>query len=129
MSDALEINREVNTFCRVCEPACGLVATVEDGQIVRVRADEEHPVSKGFACTKGIAALDIHRDPDRLDHPQHRVDGRWERADWDDAISGVASALSDVIERHGAQAVAAYVGNPSAFNTLAGPASGSFFAQ
>ena len=34
-----------------------------------------------------------------------------------------------MIERHGPQAVAAYVGNPSAFNTLAGPASGSFFAQ
>src|SRR6478735_7675218 len=129
MSDALEINREVSTFCRVCEPACGLVATVDDGQIVHVRADDDHPVSKGFACTKGIAALDIHRDPDRLNHPQHRVGDRWEQATWDDAITGVASDLRAVIERHGPQAVAAYVGNPSAFNTLAGPASGSFFAQ
>ena len=129
MSNALGINREVSTFCRVCEPACGLVATVDDGQIVRVRADDDHPVSKGFACTKGIAALEIHRDPDRLNHPQHRVADGWERATWDDAISGVASDLRAVIERHGPQAVAAYVGNPSAFNTLAGPASGSFFAQ
>ena len=60
---------DVATFCRVCEPACGLVATVDDGAIVDVRADDEHPVSKGFACAKGIAALDIHRDPDRLNHP------------------------------------------------------------
>ena len=129
MSDALEIIREVSTFCRVCEPACGLVATVDDGQIVHVRADDDHPVSKGFACTKGIAALDIHRDPDRLNHPQRRVDDRWEQVTWDDAIGGVAAQLRAVIERHGPQAVAAYVGNPSAFNTLAGPASGSFFAQ
>ena len=42
---------------------------------------------------------------------------------------GRRRTLRAVIERHGPQAVAAYVGNPSAFNTLAGPASGSFFAQ
>ncbi len=127
------VTRDVATFCRVCEPACGLIATVDgDGPaatIVRVRADDEHPVSKGFACAKGLAALDIHHDPDRLDHPMRRVDGRWERVGWTDAIDGVASELRAVIERHGPQAVAAYVGNPSAFNTLAGPASGAFFAQ
>ncbi len=133
MSDALtdsgRTSSQVSTFCRVCEPACGLVATVDDGEIVQVRADDDHPVSKGFACTKGIAALDIHRDPDRLNHPQHRVGDRWEQVSWDAAIPGVAAALRDVIDRHGTRAVAAYVGNPSAFNTLAGPASGSFFAQ
>ena len=127
------MTRDVATFCRVCEPACGLVATVEGNgptaSIVGVRADAEHPVSRGFACAKGLAALDIHHDPDRLDHPLQRVDGRWERVDWDAAIDGVAGALGDVISRHGPQAVAAYVGNPSAFNTLAGPASGAFFAQ
>ncbi len=129
MSDALDTTREVSTFCRVCEPACGLVATVDGGQIVHVRADDDHPVSKGFACTKGIAALEIHRDPDRLDHPQRRIADRWERATWDEAISGVAADLRAVIDQYGAGAVATYVGNPSAFNTLAGPASASFFAQ
>src|SRR4051794_35089895 len=129
MTDALEPPRDVSTFCRVCEPACGLVATVDDGGIVHVRADDEHPVTNGFACTKGIAALDIHRDPDRLNHPQRRGVRGWERATWDEAISGVAAELGAVIERHGAHAVATYVGNPSAFNTLAGPASASFFAQ
>jgi len=27
------------TFCRVCEPLCGMVATVEDGKLVKVRPD------------------------------------------------------------------------------------------
>ena len=80
--------RDVATFCRVCEPACGLVATVDDGAIVDVRADDEHPVSKGFACAKGIAALDIHHDPDRLNHPMRRDGERWVQASWDDAIDG-----------------------------------------
>jgi anaerobic selenocysteine-containing dehydrogenase len=122
-------HRDIATFCRVCEPACGLVATVDDGVIVSVRADDEHPVSKGFACAKGIAALDIHHDPDRLNHPLRRDDDGWRRTSWDDAITGVAADLRGVIDRYGPESVGAYVGNPSAFNTLLGPASGSFFSQ
>ena len=121
---------DVTTFCRVCEPACGLVATVEDGVLLGVRADAEHPVSQGFACAKGLAALDIHHDPDRLDHPMRRTaDGGFEAVSWDVAVGGVAAALRSVIDQHGPQSVAAYIGNPTAFNTLAGPATGAFFGQ
>ena len=128
MTDATT-RRDVATFCRVCEPACGLVATVDDGAIVSVRADDEHPVSKGFACAKGMAALDIHHDPDRLNHPMRRDSDRWVQVSWDEATSGVAAALRSVIDAHGPQSVSAYIGNPSAFNTLLSPASGSFLAQ
>ena len=55
---------EIPTFCRVCEPSCGLVARVENGEMVSLRPDRDHPVTGGFACNKGIAGLDIHRDPD-----------------------------------------------------------------
>ncbi len=41
---------EIPTFCRVCEPACGLVARVEVGELLELRPDPEHPVSKGFFC-------------------------------------------------------------------------------
>ncbi len=119
----------VNTFCRVCEPACGLVATVTAGEITDLRADDAHPVTKGFACAKGLAGLDIHRDPDRLDHPLQRTGDGWAPIAWDKAIPGVASALRAVIDEHGPESVAAYIGNPSAFNTLLGPSVGSFLAQ
>ena len=121
---------EVRTFCRVCEPACGLVAEVSGGEIRKLRPDRDHPVTKGFACHKGMAGLDIHRDPDRLDHPLRRTaSGVFERIDWDTAISETAARLSEIVERHGPDAVACYIGNPTAFNTLVGPASGAFFAQ
>ena len=32
--------REQHTFCRICEPLCGMVATVEDGVLVQVRPDK-----------------------------------------------------------------------------------------
>ena len=38
------------TFCRVCEPACGLIATVDGGELIKLEADKDHPVSKGFVC-------------------------------------------------------------------------------
>ncbi len=122
--------RTVHTFCRVCEPACGLVASVVDDRLESLRPDREHPVTRGFACNKGLAGIDIHRDPDRLNHPLRRgADGRLERVSWDEAIDGVAAKLREIVAAHGPEAVASYVGNPAAFNTQAGPAAGAFFAQ
>ena len=60
---------EVRTFCRICEPSCGLVAHVDDGRARQADARPRHPVTKGFACHKGLAAVDVHHDPDRLDRP------------------------------------------------------------
>jgi anaerobic selenocysteine-containing dehydrogenase len=122
--------REVRTFCRVCEPACGLLATVEDEQLVALKPDRSHPVTRGFACHKGLSGVDIHRDPDRLDHPMRRnAAGRFERIDWDTAIEETAAKLRAIVDAHGPESVAAYIGNPTAFNTLVGPAFGAFLAQ
>ncbi|MBW2314961.1 MAG: molybdopterin-dependent oxidoreductase [Deltaproteobacteria bacterium] len=120
---------EVQTFCRVCEPACGLVAMVEAGELRALAPDRAHPVTRGFACNKGIAGVEIHHDPDRLDRPLVRTaDGLVER-NWDEATGEIAERLRGIIDAHGTNAVASYIGNPTAFNTLAGPAAGGFLAQ
>jgi formate dehydrogenase len=121
--------RRIHTFCRVCEPACGLVAHVEDGELRALAPDRAHPVTRGFACHKGIAGVEIHRDPDRLDHPLRRGPRGFERISWDEAAGGIAARLRAITDAHGPGAIAFYGGNPSAFNTLAGPASGAFMAQ
>ena len=41
-----------NTFCRVCEPSCALIAEVENDEIISLLPDRDHPVTKGFACTR-----------------------------------------------------------------------------
>lgn len=122
--------REVTTFCRVCEPACGLRAEVRGGELVRLRPDKTNPVTRGFACNKGLAGDEIHRDPDRVDHPLRRcADGTFERVSWDEAIRDIADRLGRIRDTHGPDAIAPYIGNPTAFNTLAGPAIGALFAQ
>ena len=104
---------DVRTFCRICEPSCGLVATVELGRLTALRADQDHPVTKGFACHKGIAALDVHDDPDRLSQPMRRAaDGEWSTASWDDALGDIARRLEAIIAEHGPDAVAVYTGQP-----------------
>ncbi|MEE2060474.1 molybdopterin-containing oxidoreductase family protein [Rhodococcus artemisiae] len=113
---------QVHTFCRICEPACGLVADVRDDQILRLQPDKGHPVHKGFSCHKGVHFLQVHNDPDRLDRPLKRTNPRGETAgdfipiEWDDAAREIASALGDIRRRYGRNALAVYQGNPSAFN-------------
>ncbi|MFN8642591.1 MAG: molybdopterin-dependent oxidoreductase [Candidatus Binatia bacterium] len=111
----------IRTFCRVCEPACGLVATVEDGRLAAVRPDRDHPISRGWACNKGLATFDVHHDPDRLDRPLKRVaPGRFEPIGWDQAMAEIADRLRAIRAARGDQATALYSGNPTAFNALAG---------
>ena len=105
------------TYCRVCEPLCGMVATVEDGRLTKVRPDPEHPLSAGFACPKGIAMADVENDPDRVLHPlRRRDDGSFERVTWPEALDEIGERLGSIRDRHGGDAVGWYMGNPGAFS-------------
>ncbi len=106
------------TFCRICEAHCGMVATVQEGEVVKLRPDRDHPLSAGYACPKGIAMLDVHNDPDRVTHPlRRRADGGgFERISWDTAISEIGARLREVRARSGAGSIGWYMGNPGAFS-------------
>ena len=66
------------TFFCVFEPSCGLLAEVTDQRVTRLLPDKAHPVTRGFACHKGLNFVDIHHDLDRLNRPLKRVSGRQE---------------------------------------------------
>jgi anaerobic selenocysteine-containing dehydrogenase len=105
------------TFCRICEPLCGMIATVEDGRLTALRPDKDHPLSAGFACQKGVAFSEIVNDPDRVTQPLRRTaDGGFEPISWDEAMSDIAARLADIHRRHGSGAVGWYYGNPGAFS-------------
>lgn len=104
------------TFCRICEPLCGMVATVEDGRLTTLRPDREHPLSSGFACPKGIAFTEVVNDPDRVTKPLRRGPDGFEEVGWDEALTDIATRLSAVLREHGSGAVGWYMGNPAAFS-------------
>ncbi|MFZ0159225.1 MAG: molybdopterin-dependent oxidoreductase, partial [Kineosporiaceae bacterium] len=101
--------------CPLCEATCGLAVEVERHRVVAVRPDDDDVFSSGFACPKGLLIGDLQHDPDRLRTPL--VDG--EPATWEQAWRAVHERLGAVIERHGRERLAAYLGNPNVHN-LAG---------
>ena len=109
------------TYCRICEAGCGLAIEVEeDAQgnetIRKIRADDEHPISGGYACIKGTTLGGIHHDPDRVNYPMKRVDGAFRRISWEQAIGEISGQARAIRKRHGANALAHYTGNPSYAN-------------
>jgi anaerobic selenocysteine-containing dehydrogenase len=109
--------QHIPTYCRICEPLCGLVATVEDGRVTNLRPDKNHPITRGFACPKGIAMTEVHNDPRRVLHPMRRqADGTFVRVSWPEALSDIGERLRHVRARHGNGAIGVYAGNASAFS-------------
>jgi anaerobic selenocysteine-containing dehydrogenase len=104
------------TFCRICEPLCGMIATVEDGRLVALRPDKDHPLSSGFACQKGIAFTEVVNDPDRVTTPLRRTATGFEPVSWDEALTDISARLSAILRGHGSGAVGWYMGNPAAFS-------------
>ncbi len=108
--------RTEKTYCRICEAHCGLEVTIEGDEVVAVKPDRTHPVSKGYACIKGSALGELHHDPDRVNTPLKKVNGAWQRIGWPQAIAEIGSRISTLQKRHGKRSVAHYYGNPTAFS-------------
>lgn len=103
--------------CTLCEAMCGIRIDVDDaGRIASIRGDDDDPFSRGHVCPKAVALRDVHEDPDRLRHPMRRTGDRWERVSWESALDEAAARIHEVQERHGNDAIASYLGNPSVHN-------------
>jgi formate dehydrogenase len=110
------VTEEKTTFCRICEAYCGLRVTVRDGRVCDIRPDPDHVVSRGYVCRKGTSFDQVTHDPDRVLHPQKKVDGAWQRISWTQAIDEIAAKLNAVRARYGPHAVALYMGNPAGYS-------------
>jgi anaerobic selenocysteine-containing dehydrogenase len=101
------------TACNLCEAICGLELTLTDGAVSAIRGNPADPLSRGYICPKGVALADVYDDPDRLRRPVVRRGDDWVETGWGEALDLVADRLADTIERHGADAVGVYLGNPN----------------
>ncbi|MDH3306865.1 MAG: molybdopterin oxidoreductase family protein [Acidimicrobiia bacterium] len=110
--------------CPLCEATCGLELDVVGEKVRRIRGDRADVFSAGYLCPKGTTLGRLHEDPDRLRSPLVKRDGAFVEVSWDVAFEAVAAGLGGVIERHGRQAVAAYLGNPNVHNLA-----GSFYLK
>jgi anaerobic selenocysteine-containing dehydrogenase len=99
----------VRTVCQSCHSECGVLAHVENGRVVRLQGDPDHPNNKGFICVKGKAEPQRLYHPDRLLYPLKRAgsrgEGKWQQVSWDEALDGIAAGLTAVRDQYGADAI------------------------
>lgn len=112
----LNSSEKVNTYCRICEALCGLEANFEDGEFVGLKPDKEHPVSKGYACIKGVSFANVHDSDNRVNYPLKRTASGFERISWKQAISEISEKTKSLKKKHGKRSIAQYMGNPSFFD-------------
>jgi len=102
--------------CNLCEAICGVEIKVENGRISSIRGDKQDPFSRGHICAKAVALKDVHEDPDRVRRPLRRRGSDFEEIGWDEAFDEAADRLRSVRDRHGAESLGVYLGNPNVHN-------------
>ena len=105
-------SRVIRTMCPMnCHPTlCGMLATVEDGRLIKVSGDQDNPDSQGFLCVRGQASREVIANPDRLLHPmirERRTDGAWRRASWDETLDLITRRM----QAAGREAVGIWAGH------------------
>ncbi|EJU32199.1 Tat pathway signal sequence domain protein [Slackia sp. CM382] len=115
--------QEVRTSCRACIMNCGVIATVSNGRVIKLKGDPIDPMSKGRVCPKGLSGIQALYHPNRNKYPLRRVGGKpgneWERISWDEAAQEVARAMIDMRDKtgkHGLLCSTGGGGNPQFFS-------------
>jgi len=102
--------------CPLCEATCGLEIETHDREIISIRGDAQDVFSHGYICPKAYSLKELHADPDCIREPIVRKDDKWINVSWDDAFAEIERGLMPILEEHGRDALAIYVGNPNAHN-------------
>jgi len=104
--------REQKSLCRICTAQCPIVVEVDEaGRPVAARGDKDNPHSEGFFCLKGKHFPEMHTSPNRLRHSLKRnAAGELEPIAADRALDEVAERLQAILDAHGPDAVAVYMG-------------------
>jgi len=123
----MEKRRVAKTICPLdCPDTCGIVASVENGKVISLAGDKEHPYTNGFICRKMRGYLDRFYSSERILYPQVRVgqkgEGKFKRVSWNEALERCAEGLMKVKKEFGGEAILpySYAGNMGAVNRFAG---------
>ncbi|WP_141431212.1 molybdopterin oxidoreductase family protein [Bacillus sp. 03113] len=95
-----------------CPDQCGLLVHKQNGKIIKVEGDPNHPVTKGNICNKVRNMAERIYDPNRLQYPMKRVgkkgEGKFERISWNEAVSTITNRWKELIEEYGPESILPY---------------------
>lgn len=118
---------EVRTFCRICNALCGIVVTTDGTTVTGVRGDPDHPISRGYTCSKGRSLPGMLHHPRRLEEPLRRDrNGDLQPVGWEAALDALAGSI-EATARRAPSAIAAYRGTHWALDCNGRAAAERFF--
>lgn len=95
-----------------CPDTCAMVFDIEDGKVIGVRGNKDHPMTRGVLCVKLKDYEKRHYHPDRLLYPMRRTGPKgskqFERITWDEALDEITDKWKTIIEEYGPQAIIPY---------------------
>ena len=95
-----------------CPDTCSMVFEVENGKLVGVRGNSDHPMTRGGLCVKLKDYEKRHYHPDRLLYPMRRTgpkgSKKFKRITWDEALAEIVTKWKAIIKEYGAQAIIPY---------------------
>jgi anaerobic selenocysteine-containing dehydrogenase len=103
----------IRTVCaHDCPDMCSLVATVDNGRVVRVQGDPDHPLTAGFACGKVNRDMELVHSPERLTTPLRRTgpkgSGEFAPITWDAALDEITARWKAIIAKEGPMGILGY---------------------
>jgi anaerobic selenocysteine-containing dehydrogenase len=88
------------------------MTTIDEGKLLEVKANADHPITHGYLCPKGQNFIEYVYHNDRLHHPLKRIgskgEGKFKIISWDDALNEIASRMTKIIEEYGSNAIFHY---------------------
>jgi len=109
-----------------CPDTCSMIYEVEDGKLVGVKGNPDHPMTRGGLCVKLNDYEKRHYHPDRLLYPLRRTGPKgskqFERISWDEALDEISTKWKAIIEENGPHAIMpnSYLGNQGLVHGLNG---------
>ena len=100
--------RKVRTTCVYCGIGCQIDLNVhkETDKVVKITSRVGVIPNDGNLCVKGRFAYEFIDHPDRLKKPLIKRNGKFEEAEWDEALDLVAKRLGEIRDEYGPQSVA-----------------------
>lgn len=98
-SGAIPLRKQIGekpTICPYDGSGCGFIVATENGKVVNIEGDPDHPINRGAGCAKGQSIRQLSAtNPHRLSKVLYRRPGgtRWEEQSWDWAIYEIARRI------------------------------------
>ncbi len=87
----------IATTCGLCSAGCGVLAFLEEGNLIGLAGNPDHPYSQGGLCALGSSAMNQHHSQDRIRKPLRRRLNRggdaWDEISWEEAYETIVSLM------------------------------------